>query len=114
MRFLLQFAFIIIVSYILELFFPWYTIAIAAFILGYALKSQANFLAGFLAIGVLWIAKAWLTDSVGDSDLANRVAHIFTLPNKSLLYAFMALVGGLVGGFAALTGALLRRSRPAT
>jgi hypothetical protein len=111
MRFLLQFVFIIILGYILELFFPWYTIAVAAFLLGYALKSKANFLAGFLAIGLLWTAKAWLTDNAGDSDLANRVAHIFTLPNKSLLYAVMALVGGLVGGFAALTGALLRRQQ---
>ena len=75
----------------------------------YLLKSKANFLAGFLAIGILWLLKAWLQDAGGSSDLSERVAKIFTLPRKELLFVVTAVVGGLVGGFAALSGSLLKR-----
>jgi hypothetical protein len=109
MKFLLQLTAIVVLAYIFELFLPWYYIAVAAFIGGYVLKSKANFLAGFLAIALLWIVKAWLADSGSPSDLTIRVANIFTLPRKEILYGVTALIGGLVGGFAALTGSLLKR-----
>jgi hypothetical protein len=109
MKFFIQLLAIIVLAYLLELFLPWYYIAVASFVMGYVLKSKANFLAGFLAIGILWFAKAWLQDSAGSSDLAERVAHIFALPKKELLFLVTAIVGGLVGGFAALSGSLLKR-----
>ena len=109
MKFMLQLLGIFVLAYILELFLPWYSIAIAAFIMGYVLKSKANFLAGFLAIAMLWMFKAWLIDSSGSTDLADRVANIVALKQKILLFIVMAFLGGLVGGFGALSGALLRR-----
>jgi len=109
MRFIIQFVAIIFSAHLLALFMPWYCIAIAAFVMGFLLKSKANFLAGFCAIAVLWIFNAWLADSASTSDLADRVARLFSLGNKTLLYLVMALVGGLVGGFAALSGSLLRK-----
>ena len=108
MKFTIQFLAIIALAYLLELFLPWYYIAVASFVMGYVLKSKANFLAGFLAIGLLWFVKAWLQDSAGSSDLAERVANIFTLPNKELLFLVTAIVGGLVGGFATWSGSLLK------
>ena len=63
MKFLIQLLAIIALAYILELFLPWYYIAVASFMMGYVLKSKANFLAGFMAIGILWSVKAWLQDS---------------------------------------------------
>lgn len=109
MKFLLQLSAIILLAYLLELFLPWYYIAVAAFIGGYVFKSKANFLAGFTSIALLWILKAGLTDSLASTDLTARIANIFTLPRTELLYAVMAMIGGLVGGFAALTGSLLKR-----
>jgi len=109
MKFLIQLLGIFALAYVLELFLPWYYIAVAAFVMGYLLKSKANFLAGFLAIGILWFVKAWLLDSSGTSDLAERVAHIFTLPKKEFLFLVTSVVGGLVGGFAAWSGSLLKR-----
>ena len=113
MKFLIQLLAIIALAYILELFLPWYYIAVASFVMGYVLKSKANFLAGFMAIGILWSVKAWLQDSAGSSDLTERVANIFTLPRKELLFLVTAIVGGLVGGFAAWSGSLLKRRRDA-
>lgn len=110
MKFILQLFGIILLAYVLELFMPWYSIAFAAFVMGYALRSKANFLAGFLGIALLWTIKAWLIDSGSESDLADRVSHIFSLSGKEWLMLVMAIVGGLVGGFAAVTGALVRNS----
>jgi hypothetical protein len=113
MKFIFQVLAIMIVAFVLELFLPWYYIAVAAFIGGYILKSKANFLAGFLAIGILWSLYALLQSSVPSSlppnDLADRVAKIFTLPGKEWLILITGIIGGLVGGFAALTGSLLKR-----
>ena len=111
MKFILQLLGIIFLGYVLEIFLPWYSIAFAAFVMGYAVRSRANFLAGFLGIALLWTLKAWLIDSSSESDLADRVAHIFSLSGKEWLMFVMAIVGGLVGGFAALAGALLRPKR---
>ncbi len=108
MKFILQFIGIIILAYALEIFLPWYSIAFAAFVMGYAVRSKANFLAGFLAIALLWTTKAWLISSGSESDLADRVAHIFSLSGREWLMVVMAIIGGMVGGFAALAGALLR------
>ena len=80
--------------------------------MGYFLKSNANFLAGFLAIAILWTFNAWLLESSSNVDLVEHVAALFSMKHKELLYALMAIVGGTVGGFAALTGSLLKK--PAT
>jgi len=109
MKFVIQFVAILFSSHLLALFMPWYCIAFAAFVMGYLLKSNANFLAGFFAIAALWMFNAWLIDSDSSSDLAERVANLFALKHKTLLFLIMAAVGGLVGGFAALTGSLLRK-----
>ena len=109
MKFVIQFIAIIIVAFILELFMPWWCIAIAAFVAGYALKSKANFLAGLTGIGLLWFIKAWMLDASAAAPLAERVAGIFSL-NKPLLLFVTSLLGGLVGGFAAMSGAALKKN----
>jgi hypothetical protein len=97
-------------AFILELIMPWWSIAIAAFSAGYALKSKANFLAGLIGIALLWAVKAWMLDASGAVPLAERVATIFSL-NKITLILVTALIGGLVGGFAAMSGASLKKEK---
>jgi hypothetical protein len=110
MKFLIQLIAISIVAFILELFMPWWCIAIAAFAAGFALKSKVNFLAGFLGIALLWLIKVWILDATASAPLAERVAAIFSL-NKPTLMLVTALIGGLVGGFAAMTGAALKKEK---
>lgn len=110
MKFFLQLLFIFILGYVLELFFPWWTIAIAAFLGGIIFDTRSNFGAGFLAIALLWTAKALLIDYVAAAPLADRVATIFSL-SKPLLFVVTALIGGLVGGFAAMTGSSLNKRK---
>jgi hypothetical protein len=97
-----------VLAYILELFFPWYSIAIAAFIAGYTLRTRLSFLAGFIAIFLLWTLKALIIDLTSASDLATRVAQIFPVQHKVFLYLLMGTLGGLIGGFACMTGAIIQ------
>ena len=109
MRFTVQIVVIVIVGFFLELFLPWWSVAIAAFIGGVLAHTRMNFLGGFLAIGILWLLKALITELSTDSDLADSVAMIFMLQSKTLLVLVTLLLGGLVGGFASMSGGALRR-----
>jgi len=110
MKFVIQFIAIALAAFILELFMPWWCIAIAALAGGYALKSKANFLAGLLGISLLWLIKAWMLDAAASAPLTERVAAIFSL-SKPLLLLVTALLGGLVGGFAAMSGGALKKEK---
>lgn len=111
MKFLVQLFLIAIVAYLLEFFLPWYSVALAAFGVSIAVQSKSNFLAGFLGIALLWFIAAWLIDSNATAGLAERVAQIFSLQSKVYLMIIGALLAGLVGGFAAVAGASLRREK---
>ncbi len=109
MRLFVQILVIIVLGYMLELFLPWWGIAVAAFAGGVLVTTQSNFLAGFIGIGLLWASKALLTDLTTNVELADRVARIFMLNNKALLLLVTFAISGLVGGFAAMSGGALRR-----
>lgn len=107
MKFLLQLIVIAILAFVLELLMPWWSIAIAAFVGGLAFNSRANFLAGFLGIGLLWLIYAWMMDMTSAAPLAERISNVLFI-NKPLLLLVTMLIGGLVGGFAAMAGSALR------
>ncbi len=107
MKFILQVFTIATLAYVSELFLPWWSVAIAAGIIGYFIKSNANFFAGFLAIGLLWLLMALQIDNASPSHLAEKIAMIFTV-TKPILMIITSLLGGIVGGLGALTGSLLR------
>jgi hypothetical protein len=111
MRFSVQILAIVILGFFLELFLPWWSVAIAAFLGGVLVNTRMNFLAGFLAIAILWFVKAVITDLSTDSDLTTRVAMVFMLHSKTLLMLITLVLGGVVGGFAAMSGGVLRKSR---
>ena len=110
MKFIMQVVVIAVLAYLLELLLPWWSIAIAAFAGGTLLKTRANFLAGFLGIGLLWLIAALLNENDAAAPLTDRVALIFKVSKPVLLF-IMSVIGGLAGGFAAMTGALLRKEK---
>lgn len=111
MRFPVQVLAMIVLGFLLELFLPWWSVAIAGLIGGLFVNTRHNFLAGFLAIGLLWMVKALIIDLSTDAGLADRVARIFMLHNKALLLLVTFILSGLVGGFAAMSGGSLRSKR---
>ena len=109
-KFFIQVLVITILASVLELFLPWWSIAIAAFIGGYFFRTGANFIAGLLSIGLLWLITSLIIDLSASADLTTRVASIFTVP-KPVLFIITSVIGGFVGGFAAMTGSALRKER---
>ncbi len=110
MKFLIQLIVIGILAFVLELFLPWWSIAIAAFIGGIAVPTRANFMAGFLGIALFWFLYALIIHTSAAAPLTDRVARIFSV-NSTLLLVITATIGGLVGGFAAMAGGALRTTQ---
>jgi hypothetical protein len=105
MRLYLQVPAIILFGYIFALFLPWYSVAFVAFVFGYALDSESNFLGGFMGVALLWALKIYLTTDSSSVDLASKVAQILPVQEKWILILVTLVLGGLVGGFACVTGA---------
>jgi hypothetical protein len=104
---------IAIVCAIAENFLPWWSIAPIAFFISYflRLKPGMGFLAGFLALFILWGLMAFKIDFSNDHILSSRIAMLFPLKgNYVLLFLLTGLIGGLVAGLGALSGSLLRKN----
>jgi len=110
MKFFIQLIVIALLAFVFELFLPWWSIAFAATIGGFFFNTKINFLAGFLGIALLWIAYAFMISSNATAPLADRVAAIFFV-NETLLIIITGIIGGLVGGFAAMAGGALKKDK---
>lgn len=103
-----------LLAYIGGIYMQWWSIAIAAFIIALLIPQKAvrAFLSGFLGVFLLWAVLAWWINMKNESILAKKIATILPLGgNAYVLILVTAFVGGLVGGFAALSGNYLRSSR---
>ena len=113
MKFLVALIATIVLSFIAGLYFPWWSIAVTAFIVALLVHQKAwkAFLAGFLGLFLLWAALAGWIDMKNEHILSARIGELLGIGHNSLLLVLItALVGGLVAGFAALSGSYLRSS----
>lgn len=110
MKNLKQFILTILACLILQYFLPWWTLVIAAFAGGYVYGTKAwvSFLTGFLAVALLWLIMAMTIDAQTSSVLTEKVARMFPTKTPAMLFLLTAIVGGLPGGFAAMSGTLLK------
>lgn len=111
MKLLLSIALIAIFSWIAGVFLPWWSIALVAFLVGllFIYSLWRSFLAGFIAIFILWGLLALWIDIKNESILSHKIAQIFPLGGSSFLMILVtAFIGGLVGGFAAMAGSALK------
>ncbi len=101
----------IILSFVSEQFLPWWIIAVVAGLVGFFLNmgSFKSFVGGFLGIFLLWTAYLYYLNVVVNGALAERLAALFSLPNSIALICLVGIIGGLVGGTAAMTGSLVRK-----
>src|SRR6267154_2280930 len=102
MKFILQTLVTLTGCFVVQYFLPWWTMALIALLAGYIFHNggAVSFAAGFLGAGLLWLGMAYYLDYTTHSILADRVNRLF--PLNVLVMA--SVIGGLVGGFAALTG----------
>jgi hypothetical protein len=104
---------VLLLSWLLQTFLPWWTMAIGAFATGLMFQQNGfrSFLAGLVGVGLLWFLMAWYLDSSTDSILSSRVAAIFPTKTVGLLILVTAIIGGLVGGLASMTGGVIAHKR---
>jgi cell division protein FtsX len=106
MKFALQTLVTLVGCSIVQYFLPWWTMAVIALMAGYVFHNggTVSFAAGFLGAGALWLMVAYYMDYTTQSILTEKVNKLFPLN----VLVMTPVIGGLVGGFAALTGTLMR------
>lgn len=103
-----------LVAFVASLYLPWWSIALAAFVVAALVHQQPGkaWLSGFIGLFLLWTMLALWTDTGNEGILSGRIAEIFPLGGSSfLLIVVTGIVGALVGGFAALSGSYLRKKK---
>lgn len=106
------FLIILILSLLAGFVLPWWAVAIIAFLAALFLgkTSGRSFWMGFSATAIAWIILALCKSIPNENVLAGRVATLFQLPNWILILLVTAIIGGLVGGLAALSGQLFKKA----
>ena len=104
------FSAILILTWFLNLFLPWWSallpaIAIGAWLLDGTLKA---FLTGLAGGGLAWLIQALYIHIANEGILAGRIAETIQVGSPVLVLLFTFLIGGLVGGAGALFGYTLR------
>jgi len=112
MKFTVTIILIAVLAFAMGLYLPWWSIAIAAFIVAALIQQRPiiSFLSGFIGIFLLWFVLAMIIDVRNQHILSKKLAQLLPLNgNTFLLVLITALVGALVGANAALTASFLKK-----
>ncbi len=103
---------ILLTAFLLNLFLPWWSIAIPGLIFGYIFNKKAftSFGWGFLALFLLWGGQALYIHIANDGILSTRIAEMLSVGSPILVILITAILGGMVSGLATLTGSLANLS----
>lgn len=106
MKFLTQTLATILICFAAQYFLPWWTLALASCAVGYYFNNSGftSFAAGFIGVGILWFGMAYYLDTKTLAIMTEKINRLFPVN----VYVLLVVVGGLTGGFAALTGTLLK------
>lgn len=100
-----------LLCFVAGLYLPWWSIAPVAFLIAAAMPQRPwkSFSGAFLGVFLLWIGLTWWIDRENGGLLSGRMAQVLPVGGKVLyLHLLTALLGGLVGGLAALSGTYVR------
>ncbi|MBI2731219.1 MAG: hypothetical protein HYX40_10770 [Sphingobacteriales bacterium] len=114
MKFYISLILTALLSFALGMYLDWWSIAIAAFAVAVLIPQKPGkaFLTGFIALFLFWGILAFYMDVKNEHILSQKVAELIIKSKSSALMILLtALVSGLVGGFAALSGSYLRVSK---
>ncbi|HEY0680283.1 MAG TPA: hypothetical protein VGD17_18500 [Chitinophagaceae bacterium] len=114
MKFIVSILLIAFLSFAFGLYLPWWSLALAAFVVAALIHQSAirAFFSGFLGLFLLWGVTAFIIDQQNQQVLSQKMAQLLPLGGSSfLLILITALVGGLVAGVAAMAGSYLRTVR---
>ncbi|KUG06144.1 hypothetical protein [Solirubrum puertoriconensis] len=104
---------ILVLAAVPQLLLPWWALAAVALLLGTLLARRGGqaFLAGFGGAALGWLLPASYLYVRNGGHLANRVAELLPLGGQGWAVVLVAaVIAGLVGALAALTGCWLREA----
>jgi hypothetical protein len=113
MKFFISLILTILLSFAACLFLPWWSIAIAAFLVAALMPQKPGkaFITGFTALFLLWGGLSFWISNNNNHVLAHKVSQlILKMDNPIMLVLATALIGAVVAGLAALAGSYLRKS----
>jgi hypothetical protein len=99
-------------SFIVCLYFQWWSIAIVAFVIAVIIPQNPvrAFLCGFFALFILWVVQSfWLSYNNGQVLAYKLSLLIFKTGRPMLMIILTGLTGGIVAGFASLAGSFTRK-----
>ena len=112
MKFIVAIILTALLAFVAGLKFPWWTIAIAALIVGLFIHQRAGkaFLSGFIGVFLLWALIALMIDQKNAGILSSKIASVLPLGGSGILLILVTgLIGGLVGGCGGWAGSALRK-----
>ena len=102
-----------LLAYAAGLYLPWWSAALAAFLVALMLYQRPPLaaLAGFVGLLLLWGFISWTRSSSNEHILAHRISQlILKKDSPALLIALTALIGAVTGALGALSGSLARKA----
>ena len=114
MKFFVSLLLTALLSFAACLYLPWWSIAVAAFIVAALIPQSAvkSFLTGFTALFLLWGALSFWISNNNEHLLAHKVSMVLLKMDSSWVLIFATgIIGALVAGFGALSGSFLRKAK---
>ena len=112
MKFLIATILTALLSFIAGIYVPlWWFFAVVALLVALLIHQRGAkaFFAGFLGLFVLWFVLSYWADNGNGGVLSGKIASLLPLGGSPwTLIIVTAIIGGLVAGFAALSGSFLR------
>ncbi len=108
-KFLISILLITLIGFLLQSYFPWWTVVIVAAIVGFMIQSTNGFwsyLTGFVAVALLWGIYAGYLDIQNGHLLSTKMGNLFGALSSGSMVLLTSLIGGIVGGFGTLIGYL--------
>ena len=115
MKFIVSLILMAVLSFATCLYLPWWSIAIVCFVVAALIQQHPGmaFLCGFISLFILWAGLSYWISVNNDHILAHKISVVLLKKDDpNLLILLTGLIGAVIGGFASLTGSLLRK-RPA-
>ncbi|GAB4005567.1 hypothetical protein EXU85_01245 [Spirosoma sp. KCTC 42546] len=110
---MIQILIIAVLSLLAQFLLPWWSVAIVAFLVCFWRSERAgqSFFYGFYGIAIVWLVYAFILHSRTDGIFTGRMGELlFKTNNASLPVIVTAIIGGLVGGLAGLSGYFVKQA----
>lgn len=112
MKLLINIVLTAMLTFAFGLYLPWWSLAIAAFLVALAAGRSIgiSIVGGFVGVFLLWGIMSWTISSGNEHILAHRMSQVILKKDNPLaLVLVTAVLGGLLGAVSAWSGAALRK-----